>query len=70
MAKRGKPRREWLDKPRICDPGMCDHCTYIGDGDFLCDKGTPVPILVVESWEPTSEAGRCQRVGRRGGGRR
>ena len=22
----------------ICDPGICDHCTYVGEGDFLCDN--------------------------------
>lgn len=68
MGKNRKQRVERPEKPRICDPGMCDHCTYIGDGDFLCDYKTDVSVLVVESWDPTSEAGRCQRV--RGMGRR
>lgn len=43
---------------KICDPALCDHCEYIGGGDFICDKfpdpnGTP-SILVISEWEPTS----------------
>lgn len=37
MKKRKKYQHR--DKPWMCDPGMCDHCVYIGEGDFICDKG-------------------------------
>lgn len=36
--KKWKPRPK-SEKPRMCDPGMCDCCQYIGEGDFICDKG-------------------------------
>lgn len=32
MKKRKKYQHR--DKPWMCDPGMCDHCVYIGEGDF------------------------------------
>lgn len=22
-------------KTKICDPALCDHCVYIGEGDFM-----------------------------------
>ena len=53
--KKRKPRPR-SEKPRMCDPGMCDCCQYIGEGDFICDKG-----LVVEDWQPNENAGRCRR---------
>ena len=56
--KKRKPRPR-SEKPRMCDPGMCDCCQYIGEGDFICDKGQPV--LVVEDWQPNENAGRCRR---------
>lgn len=49
------------EKPKMCDPGMCDYCQYIGEGDFICDKGPGKPVLVVEDWEPNENAGRCRR---------
>lgn len=40
-ARRMKKRKKYQhqEKPRMCDPGMCDNCSYIGDGNFICDKG-------------------------------
>lgn len=46
MKKRKKPQHQ--EKPRMCDPGMCDNCVYIGEGDFICDKGPGEPVIVVE----------------------
>lgn len=46
--KKRKPRPR-SEKPRMCDPGMCDCCQYIGEGDFICDKGPGQPVLVVEA---------------------
>ena len=59
MKKRKKHQHQ--EKPRMCDPGMCDNCSYIGDGNFICDKGPGEPVIVVEDWEPNENAGRCQR---------
>lgn len=56
-------RYQHREKPKMCDPGMCDHCTYIGEGDFICDKGPGEPVIVVEDWEPNENAGRCKRGG-------
>ena len=41
--KKRKPRPR-SEKPRMCDPGMCDCCQYIGEGDFICDKGPGQPV--------------------------
>ena len=39
---------------KLCDPGLCDHCTYIGEGDFLCDCHPSAEyVLVMTDWEPT-----------------
>ena len=24
------------NKNLVCDPAICDHCTYLGEGDFIC----------------------------------
>lgn len=47
--------------PGMCDPGMCDNCIYIGDGDFICDRGPGEPVLVVEDWEPNENYLMCRR---------
>lgn len=49
-------------KVRKCDPGICDCCQYIGEGDFLCDKYLEV---VVEDWEATENFQMCMKKGRR-----
>ena len=42
---------------RFCDPGVCNCCQYIGEGDFLCDKHMEI---VVSDWEPTENYLMCQ----------
>lgn len=37
MAKNKKRRRP---AAKTCDPNLCDHCMYIGDGDFVCVTST------------------------------
>lgn len=49
-------------KEKTCDPGTCDYCQYIGEGDFLCDKYLEV---VVEDWEPTKNFLMCAKKKRR-----
>ena len=36
MSKRKKHRRP---VPKTCDPNLCDHCMYLGEGD-LCVTST------------------------------
>lgn len=45
------------EKPRICDPGMCDNCQYIGEGDFICDDRPEGPVIVVEDWQLLKKLG-------------
>ena len=40
----------------ICDPDLCNHCQYLGDGDFLCDKRMEI---VVADWKPTESFMMC-----------
>lgn len=47
---------------QVCDPAMCDHCLYIGEGDFICDLhglGTDKTVFVLEDWEPTEHYLQC-----------
>ena len=52
--------------PKTCDPNLCDHCMYIGDGDFVCDLhglGPEETVFVLEDWEPTENYLQCRRGG-------
>ena len=64
MKRRKRKRTVHLEKPRMCDPGMCDHCQYIGEGDFICDRdfSDPEGVLVVSDWEPTENYMRCKKA--------
>jgi hypothetical protein len=49
---------------RICDPACCDHCEYIGEGDFICDNfPDDQAILVMSDWEPTENFLKCKTGG-------
>lgn len=55
------PKRRRVDperKPRFCDPGACDRCLYIGEGDFFCDKHNKI---VVSDWQPTDDYMACKK---------
>lgn len=66
ILKKKRPRRRRVTK--LCDPGMCDHCTYVGEGDFLCDNCPGEAYLVVMSdWEPTEDYLHCMRQHGAGG---
>ena len=65
-----KKRNGYQEKPRMCDPGMCDHCTYVGEGDFICDHPVVIgndpemPVaFVVENWQPNENCMKCKRGG-------
>ncbi len=53
-------------KQRMCDPGMCDNCVYLGEGDFGCDnprvsKGGEM-VIVVSDWESTKDYMACKKA--------
>ena len=56
MSKRRKNQK-------TCDPALCDHCMYIGEGDFICDLriGPGLLDIVIEGWQPTEDFLRCRR---------
>ncbi len=33
-----------------CNPDICPHCQYIGEGDSYCDQ---IGEIVLSDWEPT-----------------
>ncbi len=43
------------EEVRTCETR--DHCTYIGEGDFICARDEPV--LVIIDWQAVREA--CRR---------
>lgn len=53
-----KPKYNPDRKPKFCDPGACDCCMYIGDGDFLCDEHQ---VIVVEDWSPSEDYMICRK---------
>lgn len=54
MGKNKKKRQ------KISDPANCEHCTYIGGGDFLCDWDESDQVLVLSDWEATDDYMRCR----------
>ena len=36
----------------FCNPDICPHCEYIGDGDSRCDE---TGAIVLSDWEPTEK---------------
>ena len=53
-----------MKKPSKCkECSGCRHCTYIGDGDFICDKHShePEKALVLEDWSPTDNYLQCKQ---------
>lgn len=61
MKKKDKPKKRIREK--FCDPGMCDECVYIGEGDFLCEKYNEI---VLSDWEPTDDFMMCIKEKRNG----
>lgn len=67
MRNRTKVRvKRVRKKPRLlCDPGLCDHCLYIGEGDFLCDCHPHSEyVMVMSDWEPTKFYLHCKFGGK------
>lgn len=51
--------RGHASKPKkLCNPGVCDCCQYIGEGDFLCDRHMET---VLSDWKPTENYLMCKK---------
>lgn len=44
------------DDEKICI--TCDHCIYIGEGDYICDADDN-PIIVMEEFSPNDNYWHC-----------
>ncbi len=42
--------RKTQKEKMYCNPDVCPHCEYVGDGDSFCDK---IFEFVIEGWMPT-----------------
>ena len=65
MSRKHKKAHDSSKPTKFCDPGVCDCCQYIGEGDFLCDKHMEI---VVSDWTPTEYYLMCQNQGKAVGG--
>ena len=36
----------------------CDHCIYIGEGDYICDSGD-IPVIIMEEHLPNDNYWCC-----------
>lgn len=46
----------------VCDPANCDHCLYIGEGDFICDSFPgEAYVAVMTDWMPTERYLHCRK---------
>ncbi len=59
---KAKVRKKQQKPKRFCDPALCDHCTYVGEGDFLCDcHPHDIFVLVMDGWERTKYFMHCMK---------
>lgn len=65
MSRKHKKAHDRFAFKKFCDPGVCDCCQYIGEGDFLCDKHMEI---VVSDWTPTESYLMCQNRNKALGG--
>lgn len=50
-------------RTKLCDPAVCGNCTYIGEGDFICDNHPDeAAVLVISDWEPTEYFLHCAQT--------
>ena len=57
MSRKHKKAHDRSASRKFCDPGVCDCCQYIGEGELLCDKHMEI---VVSDWKPTANYLMCQ----------
>lgn len=56
-------RKKKRASTKICDPAACHHCTYIGEGDFMCDNHPDeAVVLVISDWDPTEYFLHCAQT--------
>lgn len=47
---------------KMCDPGYCEECVYICEGDFICTEDSlDHPVLVKDDWVETDNYHWCAR---------
>ena len=52
-------RKKAKIKHKVCTPEECEHCMYIGEGDFVCDLNDDYKT-VIEDFEQTEDYLRCK----------
>lgn len=52
-------KKKRQNKKYICGY-QCPNCTYIGDGDFMCDKFDEPIIVLTDFFCPTKDYLRCR----------
>lgn len=57
MAKKRRFRKDRRKEVKVCE--NCDHCTYLGEGDFACMEDASDAVMVKEEWVPTSDYFHC-----------
>ena len=56
-------RKKKRARVRICDPAVCHHCTYIGEGDFICDNHPDEAVVfVINDCDPTAYFLHCAQT--------
>ena len=50
MHEKTNKRKKKIKNAVFCEPSMCDHCIYIGEGDSMCDV---THEIVLADWMPT-----------------
>ena len=43
---------------KVCSD-KCEHCIYIGEGDFICDLNL---AIVIEDWIPLAVVENCEKL--------
>ena len=49
---RRKKKNKKQEKQIFCNPDICEHCMYIGEGDSMCEI---TGEIVLEDWIPTDD---------------
>ena len=59
-----KGKKVAVRRVRLRPRKICDHCMYIGEGDFVCDDHPDGEfVLVMSDWEPTELFMHCETGG-------
>ncbi len=44
MSRKRRKAHDRSTFKKFCDPGVCDCCQYIGEGEFLCHKHMEIDV--------------------------